>query len=171
MTDQTNESKAIGEKIRQMLEQRQTCMLATLSSSKADIGFIPEASQTPFIYHEGSLYIFISALSSHTQNLKEHARCSALVSEDEGSAKNVFALQRLSLKGCASFISQDDPSYCEMLNTMESELGNTIGLLRSLPDFSLVKISIESGTYIEGFGKAYRFNGTDFNTAEQLTGK
>jgi len=44
---------------------------------------------------------------------------------------------------------------------MEQELGNTVALLRSLPDFHLFRFSVEGGSYVRGFGQAWPVLGND----------
>jgi putative heme iron utilization protein len=153
---------SIADTIQQILTEQSACALATTSVS----GHV-DNSYCPYVYHNNALYIFISELAAHTQNLKHTKNCASLITSN--ATLNPFTRPRISLRHSAQVISRDTPNRHVVLAQLESKLGNTVALLRTLPDFQLVELKILQGTYIEGFGKAYAFEGDQFSNAELQT--
>lgn len=156
----------LSEKVLTIIDQNQTCALATLTKNTK-----PEVSLTPFVFVDAHFYLFISDLASHTENLRTHDQCSLLISEPLKSTNNSFAQKRLSLTGQARFVDLKSQSYEPTLSKFEEKHGPTVSLLKTLPDFHLVEIEITSGRFIEGFGKAYAFEGMSIETAQLDSGK
>ncbi|KZX82295.1 hypothetical protein A3715_00650 [Oleiphilus sp. HI0009] len=156
----------ISTNIESLIADTQSCMLATLDQNKQ-----PDASTTPYILENKKLYIFISELAAHTQNLKQTAKCSLMLTQDETDTKNIFARKRLIFKGDAQFIDRSSSTFNTVMPIFEQQRGKTVSLLKSLNDFHLVEIKPKSGTYVEGFGAAYRFEEMEFENAKQETGK
>ena len=124
----------------------------TLSLASLDDAHFPDASLTPYIYHEGCFWIFVSQLSKHTSNLLERQKASVLIHEEVVKPANPFTLKRASAQ-CVVEDIQDDKDT--ILDVMAERLGGTVGLLRQLGDFHLFKLTPQSGQYIAGFGQAF----------------
>jgi putative heme iron utilization protein len=132
-----------------LIEQQQSVLMATLSpTGEADISY------APYLRHAGSFYIFISQLARHTQNLLAHPQASLLFIEPEAAAKNPFARQRLTFRCSAQLIAKEHADYPQRLSQMTEKFGNTVDLLRSLPDFRLIALTPLDGLFVAGFGKA-----------------
>ncbi|KZZ71999.1 hypothetical protein A3766_07545 [Oleiphilus sp. HI0132] len=149
-------TEQIQTEIAELNEQIQTLQLATLGKDKE-----PCISYTPFLKTGSAYYIFISQLATHTHNLLAHPSLSILIIEDEDKSKNVFARKRLNLKCKAEELKQEDPEWNNILDGFEKRHGNTVKLLRSLPDFHLFRLTAVSGTYVKGFGQAFELTGDD----------
>ena len=130
-----------------------------------------EISYTPYLRDGELFYIFISELAAHTQNLKNSSQTSLLFIEDEQQCSNIFARTRLSLSCQAAFIERDTSHGQATLDKFELSQGKTLALLRSLPDFHLVELRAQHGSFIKGFGQAFRFKGLNFVAATAVTGK
>lgn len=141
------------------LEQFRTLLMATVSEdNRAD------CSYAPFWRDErGDLYIFVSELAQHTRNLLANPHASLLFIGNEADSKNLFARQRLTLEVHATRIPRKDPQWPDILNAMESHLGNTIALLKSLPDFHLIRFTVQQGNYVQGFAKAFALTGPELD--------
>lgn len=152
------------------LELLQSCSGACIASN-ADGK--PEASYVPFIWMNERIYILISELAGHTQNLKNTPYCSLLLlkNQDADTEADSFARPRMSLKTSAEFIGKENELWTQAIEELITRHGKTAEVLASLPDFHLVALQVKSGTLIEGFGKAFRFQGSDFNKAKGLTGR
>lgn len=132
----------------------------TVILSTADINGSPNASYAPhWINEAGEIYIFVSQLATHTQNLLRNAQVSLLFIQDEEDSRNRFARQRLTLKCGVEAVQREDSRWTETLDRMQRKHGSMMELLRSLPDFQLFCFHVESGDYVAGFGKAYRVSG------------
>jgi len=136
-----------------------------------------ETSVTPFIRDElGNLYIFISELAQHTQNILQliHNRqmnsvaqnetgsgyqLSGLLVADESQTEQLFARERVTLQLRPDEIKRESNQFADLLARFEQLFGDVIPLLSSLPDFHLIQLNPVSGGYVKGFGQAFTFQG------------
>jgi len=133
-----------------------------------------ETSITPFIIDDnGHLYIFISELAQHTQNIlyllsessielgsSQLPSCiSGLLVADESETEQAFARERLTLQLLPSEIFRESPHFSVQLSRFEAVFGEVISLLASLPDFHLIQLKVIKGGYVKGFGQAFIFEG------------
>lgn len=126
-----------------------------------------ECSTAPFLRDkDGSIYVYLSELAQHTKNLLANPTASLMVIADEAGSNNLFARQRLTLRAKAVEITTDNPQYHRILDEMESQLGNTLQVLRSLPDFHLFKFQVGDANYVQGFAKAYALQGPALEVIE-----
>lgn len=126
-------------------------LLSTVSQSGE-----ANASYAPFIRDTaGNLFIFISGLAKHSQNLLETHQASILIIEDEQSCRQLFARNRISYQCSVSEIKKSDDNYSRLLDKMQDVLGNTLELLRTLADFRLIELTPKSGHIVTGFGQTY----------------
>ena len=154
MTEQSNTADGeISTTIKALHLNCQTLQLATINSSGQ-----PEASYAPYLYHNGSYYIFVSELASHTQNLLHNPQASIMLIESEADARNPFACKRFTAQCTVSEIHRDTDSYTPLLDQLEQQFGSTIGMLRTLPDFHLFELQPQQGRLVIGFGKAFGLN-------------
>lgn len=131
----------------------QTLQLATVTPSGE-----PEASYAPYLFENGSYYIFVSELASHTQNLLHNPQASIMLIESEADARNPFARKRFSAQCLAVETNREAENYEPILDQLEQRFGSTIGMLRTLPDFHLFELQPQQGRLVIGFGKAFELN-------------
>lgn len=144
----------------------QTLLMATVT-----VDGEPEASYTPYLFSEGRFYIFVSGLSTHTANLRDTGKVGLLFIEDEREVHNLFARRRLSYQCTATPIARDDARWAPLMNQFQKRHGNTVGLLRQLPDFVLFELKPVRGSFVKGFGQAYALEGENLDQVRQITGK
>lgn len=141
----------------------------TLNLSTLDKSNKPRASYAPFVEdQDGSFYIFVSQLASHTQDLLGSKEASILLLEDEAKTRQIFARQRISYQCQIEIIRENDDAYVMQLDALEKRFGNVVDLLRSLPDFVLFRLKPYEGQYVKGFGKAYKLVGADLKELEHI---
>jgi putative heme iron utilization protein len=140
--------------VAELLRECRSLQMATLNHDS-----LPEISYTPFLWRDGQLYIFISALARHTRNLNAQPALSVLLIEDEAKANNLFARKRMTLRCEALPIGRGDSLAEPVLAAFERRHGPTIAMLRSLPDFQLFRLAILEGTLVRGFGQAFSLDG------------
>jgi hypothetical protein len=117
----------------------------------------PDASHAAYLCGaDGSLYFFLSDLSSHTANLLANPRAAALIVSNRGDA---FARPRLSLKGGVVRLPRDDAAGAELLDQFAARHGKIVGLLRQLGDFHLFQMQPDEALLVMGFGKAWPLAG------------
>lgn len=130
-----------------------TLLLSTLGAEEQ-----PSLSYAPYVRIENRYYLFISELSDHTRHLIANSKCSVMFIKDEGESRNLFARERLIYLCHGEQIDRYSVFGTEVLEVMQSKLGETIGVLKQLGDFHLFQLSPVSGRYVVGFGKAYNID-------------
>jgi len=135
----------------ELLASRKTLLLATVNRNAE-----PDISYAPYIRDaQGAFYIFVSRLAAHTANLLQQQCASVLFIREESESRNLFARERLSFRCRVSELKAGEEGYEACLEQMEQVQGPTVAMLRSLPDFHLLRLLPESGSYVVGFGKAF----------------
>ncbi len=127
----------------------QTIVLAT-----TDADSTPHASYAPFVVADQCLYVFVSQLAAHSRTLLT-GKVTALMIEDEQQAKNLFARKRLTLSCTVSAVDNNSVEGIKRIDQLERERGNTVSVLRSLPDFQLFQLQPVSALFVTGFGAAF----------------
>jgi putative heme iron utilization protein len=152
------------EKLRHQARAMRDAFRSVLLSSLSPQGR-PEISYAPFVLDdEEAICIYVSELATHTRNLRVNPVASLMFIQDEGEVHNLFARERLVLHCNAEEVMGD--AVPRLLERMEQELGKTVALLRSLPDFHLFRFSVETGSYIRGLGQAWPVLGNDLTMGE-----
>jgi heme iron utilization protein len=142
-----------------LLDKCQSAMLATVSTDG-----IPNASYAPFIRDEAqNFYIYISGLSTHTQNLASTPKVSLLLMEDEAKAEQIFARTRLTFECNAIELDRETEVWLQIADRFSDRFGEIIGIFRGLADFRIFKLTPYDGRFVMGFGAAYRLEGENFD--------
>ncbi|MEO1094947.1 MAG: pyridoxamine 5'-phosphate oxidase family protein [Cyanobacteria bacterium J06638_28] len=142
---------------RKFPEQVQSLMLSTVSTEGQ-----PHASYSPFVTGDDhAFYIFVSGLSTHTQNLKASPQAAILLIEDETQSQQIFARQRLMYDCAVQLIERHDPSWTIWADRFKANFGNLIDMLRQLPDFQIFRLMPQSGRFVVGFGAAYEVDSSN----------
>ena len=124
----------------------------------------PQASYAPFVKDEiGNLYIFVSGLSAHTQNLTATGKVSALFVEDEAQTPQIFARKRLSYNCTATLVARDSEHWQTLAQQFENRFGNIIEVMKGLADFRIFQLQPQSGRFVLGFGAAYDVDPNDLS--------
>ena len=129
----------------------------TLQMATASADGVPEASYAPFARtDDGAFHICVSDLSRHTGHLVRTGRASVLVIEDESATTQFFTRRRLAFECAAEQIERDSLRWRTVMDVLEGKFGEVIGLIRPLADFRLFALRPRRGTFVKGFGQAYR---------------
>ncbi|MBD2663469.1 pyridoxamine 5'-phosphate oxidase-related, FMN-binding [Richelia sinica FACHB-800] len=147
-----------------------TSQFASIIISTVNGQGVPNASYTPFVIDESkNIYIYVSGLSIHTQNIEAHPQVSILFIEDESKTKQIFARQRLSFDCTASLVERETELWKYIVEQFQSRFGEIIDMLRILPDFRIFKLTPHTGRFVIGFGAAYHISGDNLNQLVQIT--
>lgn len=123
---------------------------------------IPQASYAPCVVDEYlNIYIYVSGLSAHTQNLNATGKASVLFLEDEAQTPQVFARKRLSYACMATLIERDSEQWQAIAQQFEERFGNIIEVMMGLPDFRIFQLKPHAGNFVLGFGAAYTVDPND----------
>ncbi|RUT06088.1 heme utilization protein HutZ [Dulcicalothrix desertica PCC 7102] len=146
-------------------DQFQSAVICTVSQDG-----LPNASYAPFVMDDmKNIYIYVSGLSTHTQNLNVKPVASVLFIEDESKTQQMFARRRLSYDCTASLVNSSTATWIQTVSNFESRFGNIIQMLRDLPDFRIFQLTPTSGRFVVGFGAAYDVDASDLNKLIHVT--
>jgi putative heme iron utilization protein len=130
---------------------------------------MPNGSYTPFIMDESkNIYIYVSGLSTHTQNLNANPRASVLLIEDEAQTPQIFARRRLNYDCTATLIERETDRWKDIVDKFEVRFGEIIEMLRGLADFRIFQLTPYSGRFVIGFGQAYHISGDNLDKLVQI---
>jgi putative heme iron utilization protein len=149
MISNASNNDDIEQQLHEFLDAANTLMLATVNGAG-----LPEASYAPYMEHKGCLFIFISGLASHTENLLQSGVASVLLMEAQSDG-HAFTRKRLSCVIKASAIAREDDLFESVMQLMEDQFGNLITTLRGLADFQLFQLKPTKGNFVAGFGQAF----------------
>jgi len=123
---------------------------------------LPQASYAPCVLDQArNIYIFVSGLSAHTQNLTGTGKASTLFIEDESQAQQMFARKRLSYDCSAVLLSRESDHWTVIAEQFEARFGNIVEVMRGLADFRIFQLTPLSGRFVVGFGAAYDVDPAD----------
>lgn len=126
----------------------------------------PHCGYTPFLRDGRDFLIFTSQLAVHTRNLLLNPQVSIMLIADEHASRQIFARTRVSYHCRAEPVAREHPDWESLLDRYQAHLGNTVKMLRTLPDFVLFRLRPESGQFVMGFGQAYALAGDNLDQFE-----
>lgn len=145
----------------------QSLIISTVSADNT-----PNASYAPFVIDKSKkIYIYVSGLSTHTQNLHAVPKASVLFIDDESQTKQIFARRRLTFDCTATLIERDTDLWNQIVDSFEARFGEMIQILRDLPDFRIFQLTPSKGRFVIGFGAAYEVDPNDLSTLTHVTGE
>ncbi|MGF1676642.1 MAG: HugZ family protein [Rivularia sp. (in: cyanobacteria)] len=148
-------------------ESVESVMLATINSQEN-----PNVSYAPFVIDaDKNVYVFVSGMSVHTQNLHANGKASVMFIEDEVETKQIFARRRLTYDCTASLLQKDNSEWNLIVDRFVERFGNIIDALQSLPDFRIFQLTPYKGLFVIGFGAAYRISGENLDNLIHITGE
>jgi heme iron utilization protein len=139
--------------------------------STANTEGIPNASYTPFIIdNQKNIYIYISGLATHTQNIEINPHVSVLFIEDESQCQQIFARRRLTFDCTATLIERETETWNQIVTQFQERFGEMIAILSGLADFRIFRLTPRGGRFIMGFGTAYEISGDELDKLIHLKG-
>ncbi|AKG23553.1 HugZ family pyridoxamine 5'-phosphate oxidase [Calothrix sp. 336/3] len=144
----------------------QSAVICTISKDG-----IPNASYAPVVIDDAkNVYIYVSGLANHTQNIQDNPHVSVLFIDDEATTPQIFARRRLTFDCLATLIERDTVPWVEIVDNFQLKFGEIIEMLRSLPDFRIFKLTPQSGRFVIGFGSIYDVTGDNLDKLQPVTG-
>lgn len=150
-----------------LLSQARTILMAATGDSDSDSD-MPEMGVTPFVWHEGAMFIYPSRLSAHVRAMLAAGKAAFLVIEDEGSAQNIWARKRIKFDSELTEIDRKTDVFDAVCDVFASRHGPTMGLIRDFTDFHLLRLRPTCGVMVVGFAQAYRLTGPDLAVTAHL---
>ncbi|WP_317366835.1 pyridoxamine 5'-phosphate oxidase family protein [uncultured Tyzzerella sp.] len=144
--------------MKEFLKSQNTTFIASVDNNN-----MPHASYSPYVMIEDKMYIYISKVAEHYQNLENNKNISLMIAEDECKSKVLFARKRISFKGEATKVSDVDSKVKEKFEEIHTK--NMMDVLYTM-DFDFFEIKLLEGRLVEGFGKAYKlvYNNNDWES-------
>ena len=108
------------------------------------------------MYKNNKLYLLISDLSEHTQNIASNQNVSIYFSLKELN-KTKSNNPRLTINGIIKkhVLNKEDKEFVELLNSYQ-KIENGSKMWGMFTDFNFYSLEPQRALYIEGFGKAYQ---------------
>jgi len=151
--------------LNELLEPFQTAVLGTVGSND-----YPFSSYAPFYYDGEVVYVFLSNIATHAQNMQTVPKASAFFIEDESITENMFKRKRISLQCDVKSIARDDDSFTSIMEHFVKKQGPTLSMLMGMADFNLYTLTPIYGEATFGFGEAYNIGGEKMNQLVDRTG-
>ena len=158
MKNQTNTNKynltndVIKKEVDDILKGKyQQCVLGTLDQN----GY-PYLSKTLPLYYEKKIYLLLSDLSDHTENLKNNKKVSIYFALEE-THKERLNNPRLTLLGLIEKLklNKNDELFVKLL-TKYALIEKSAKMWGKFLDFNFYEFKIQNSIYVKGFGKAYK---------------
>ena len=129
----------------------------------------PLASYAPYVMDERRhIYVLLSGMSPHSQNLETNAKASALFIEDESATKMLFARKRLTFECQVTIVDRADAHFEHMCKKMAERHGAIIERMQLMPDFRMFELTPLSGRFVIGLGAAFEVTGDHLEHLKQL---
>lgn len=146
--------------LHRLLQQQPVAALATLHKGSPAVSMVPFA-----LAGEGQgVLIHVSALSTHTQDMRAHAEVSLLITAPLSEAQTPLALPRVSVSGEACELSSDDAAHAAARAAYLAKLPDAEPLF-DFADFSLFLITPRHLRFVAGFGRALSLVGERMQAA------
>lgn len=141
--------------------------LAALGTLRSDGG--PLVSQVLFLAAPdfSAFYMLISRLAQHTQDILRDPRISLMIAEPDDGLLDPQTLGRISLRGEARPLPNDDPAYAGVRAAYLDKFPQAAVALQ-LGDFMFYRLEPMSARYVAGLGKTFNLNGADLRLAAAL---
>ncbi|TQR32426.1 HugZ family heme oxygenase [Campylobacter sp. MIT 99-7217] len=119
-----------------------------------------ECTYAPLVQTQKGDYIYISEVADHYKSIKENPKnIEVLFVEDEEKAASMILRKRIRYRVEAEFLprgAEFDAIYDEFERQNDSDGG--IKMIRNMLDFHLVKLNYKEGSFVKGFGQAYKIH-------------
>lgn len=135
--------------LRRLLDERPVAALGTLHRGE------PAVSMVPFVLPRGQtrLFIHVSALATHTRDMREHPRVALLVTAPDGAGIAPQALPRVSLQADATTLPREGEEYAAARAAYLARFPDA-AITFGLADFAIVALQPASARLVAGFGQA-----------------
>jgi hypothetical protein len=119
--------------------------------------YLPMASFSAF-------HIHVSRLAWHTQDLLQDPRVSLSIAETDDRRADPFTLMRVSIRGEAAQISNQDASFEELKTAWLARFPEQ-AINFELADFSFWRIEPRDARFVAGFGRIHNLSAADLAAA------
>ncbi len=141
------------ENMKKFKESRGSVILATIDTNGK-----PLASYSPYVELDGFIYLYLSHLVKHKENILNNSATSVYFIEDEKDAKMIAIRERVTYEGQGREVT-DMELKKKIKSLFIKKHGEIYENLPNTHGFSLIEIKLGLGRYVFGFGNAYEIDG------------
>jgi putative heme iron utilization protein len=136
-----------------LLRKERIAHLATLRAGA------PMASMTLYLPEEdfSAFYVHVSRLAWHTQDMLHDPRVALSIAESDDGRADPFTLMRVTIRGEASLLKDENPSLKESWLSRFPEQAINF----ELADFAFWRIAPRDARFVAGFGRIHNLSATD----------
>ena len=140
--------------LRRVFDTTRVAALGTLHRGE------PAVSMVPFVLPGGHAHVVVhvSALATHTADMREHARVGLLVMAQWQDGVSAQALPRVALRAEAEFLQRDSTAYVAARDAYCERFADAAPTFE-LDDFSIALLHPIFARLVAGFGRAYSLAG------------
>jgi hypothetical protein len=156
--------------LRELLSRARVLSLAVLDDAAPALSLVPYGLR----FGPVRFFVLLSELAPHTAALRADPRCAWMVHEPdrEDDPRGGHGLARVTGRAEARFLSREEAraSGAEALYRGRFAVADT---LLGLRDFHFCELTPRPGSvsFVQGFGRAWRIFGDDFDRVEHVTGR
>jgi putative heme iron utilization protein len=111
-----------------------------------------------------AFYVHVSRLAWHTQDMLQDARVALSIAETDDGRPDPFTLMRVSIRGDAVQIRNDDPSFGALKRAWLARFPEQ-EINFELADFSFWRIAPRDARFVAGFGRIHNLSPAELKNA------
>ncbi len=135
----------INEEVNSLFTQNQSVNLATVDEKGEAL-----VSYAPYIKIDNKLYLIISRVAKHFQNITHQNKFNVSILQGESDAMSIFFRKRVNFEVIGKVVNERE----QYLEQLVARFGTFVTKLMAM-DFELIECTIISGKVVYGPGKAY----------------
>lgn len=133
-----------------LVRKRGTAALGTLHGGSPLVSLVLYAAAPDL----SELYVHVSRLAQHTEDLLADGRVGLLIVEEELASRNPLTLGRVSIRGTADRLEPDSAAFAAARSSYLAA-HPTAKMNFQLADFLLFRIRPDGARFVAGFGKIF----------------
>jgi hypothetical protein len=146
------------QRLARLLRDQRTASLGTLREGAPLASLALFAAAPDFT----ALYLHLSRLAQHTQDLRRDPRVSLMIAEADTGAQDPQTLARVSIRGEAVEIPPTAPAYETASAIYRRKFPTAAEFNFQLGDFAFYQVQPHAARYVAGFGKTFNLTLEDF---------
>ena len=143
-----------------LIRKERVAHLATLRGGAPMVSmtlFLPAADFSAF-------YVHVSRLAWHTQDMLQDPRVALSIAETDDGRPDPFTLMRVSIRGDAVQIQNEDPSFGDLKRAWLARFPEQ-KINFELADFSFWRIAPRDARFVAGFGRIHNLSAAELANA------
>ncbi|TAK44649.1 MAG: pyridoxamine 5'-phosphate oxidase family protein [Betaproteobacteria bacterium] len=153
---------ATGAALAALMRRERIAALGTLREGAPDVSMVAYLPEADF----AALWLRISRLAWHTQDLRRDARASLAVLQADDGRADPQTLARVTLRGVAAELADGDTRYARLKADWLARFPES-AVTFELADFSFWSIAVRDARFVAGLGRTHNLSAPDLLRAAQ----